>query len=85
MRNVWTTAACLLMMSVISRGADNPLLQNVDRRIQKEPGYIAKRPLYGLLVFGPARRSASGWYSTIRSRRRSVTTSFTSISMLMPT
>ena len=53
MRNVWTTAACVLIMSVIGRGADNPLLQNVDRRIQKEPGYIARRPFYGLLVFGP--------------------------------
>jgi hypothetical protein len=41
-------------MSVVGRAADIPALQNVDRRIAKEPDYIAKRPLYGLLAFGPA-------------------------------
>ena len=53
MRNAWATLACAVFMSVSSRAADNPLLHNVDRRIDKEPQYIAKRPLYGLLVFGP--------------------------------
>jgi len=44
----------MLLTPVLGRAYDNPVLQSVDRRIQKEPEYIARRPLYGLLVFGPA-------------------------------
>ena len=54
MRIGWAALACVLFMSVLGRAADNPLLKSLDRRIQKEPEYIARRPLYGLLVFGPA-------------------------------
>ena len=54
MRSAWASLACILLTPVLGRACDNPVLQNVDRRIQKEPEYIAKRPLYGLLVFGPA-------------------------------
>jgi hypothetical protein len=41
-------------MSVLGRAADNPVLRNVDRRIQKQPEYHAKRPLYELFVVGQA-------------------------------
>ena len=57
MRNVWTTAACVLIMSVISRGADNALLQNIDRRIQKEP------------ITSPSGRSTVCWCSDLRQKR----------------
>jgi hypothetical protein len=30
-----------------------PDLSNVDRAIKKEPAYVAKKPLYGLALFGP--------------------------------
>src|SRR6478672_4587729 len=33
--------------------ADLPDLAKIDRSIRKEPKYTAKRPLYGLAVFGP--------------------------------
>jgi hypothetical protein len=44
----------LLLTSALGRASDVPELKNVDRRIAKEPTYLAARPLYGLLVFGPA-------------------------------
>jgi hypothetical protein len=53
MRIAWTSLACLLLTSVLGRASDNPVLQNIDRSISKEPSYVAKRPLYGLLAFGP--------------------------------
>ena len=53
MRSSWASLICMLLTSVLVRAADIPVLQNVDRRIQKEPEYVAKQPLYGLLVFGP--------------------------------
>jgi hypothetical protein len=33
--------------------ADLPDLGKIDRRIRKEPAYVAKSPLYGLAMFGP--------------------------------
>jgi len=33
--------------------ADLPDLGKIDRTIRTEPTYTAKRPLYGLTVFGP--------------------------------
>jgi hypothetical protein len=39
---------------VLVQASDNPVLKNIDRAIAKEPKYVAKRPLYGLLAFGPA-------------------------------
>jgi hypothetical protein len=41
-------------MSALAQASDNPNLQNIDRAIPKEPKYVAKRPLYALLAFGPA-------------------------------
>jgi hypothetical protein len=41
-------------MPVLAQAVECPVLQNVDRRIEKQPDYISKRPLYGLLAFGPA-------------------------------
>lgn len=35
------------------RAAEMPDLARVDRAIQKEPTYVAKKPLYGLALFGP--------------------------------
>ena len=37
----------------VGQAADSPDLKEVDRRAPKEPAYTSKRPLYGLLVFGP--------------------------------
>ena len=53
MRNTWACLACMLLTSVLGRAADIPVLQDIDRRIPKQPEYIAKQPLFGLLVFGP--------------------------------
>jgi hypothetical protein len=33
--------------------AEMPDLSNVDRALKKEPAYVAKKPLYGLALFGP--------------------------------
>ena len=54
MRDASASLACMLLMSVLARATDIAFLQNVERRIQKEPEYIAKQPLYGLLVLGPS-------------------------------
>jgi len=54
MRGVWTSLACLLCTPGVGQASDIPGVQNVDRRIEKQPQYVAARPLYGLLVFGPA-------------------------------
>src|SRR5262249_10308212 len=43
----------LLLMGGFANAADVPDLSKIDRRIVKEPAYKAKRPLYGLYVFGP--------------------------------
>jgi hypothetical protein len=54
MRLAWASLTCALLTSVLGRAADEPFLRNVDRRIANEPKYSADRPLFGLLVFGPA-------------------------------
>jgi hypothetical protein len=53
MRSAWTSVACIFLTSALVRASDNPVLQNIDRAIPKEPKYVAKRPLYALLAFGP--------------------------------
>jgi len=58
----------MLLTSVVAQASDIPVLQNVDRRIRKEPEYVATRPLYGLLVFGPAAQKRV-WMVLDRSRR----------------
>jgi hypothetical protein len=40
-------------MGVLGQAADGPDLSPVVRKLRKEPSYVSKRPLYGLLVFGP--------------------------------
>lgn len=42
-----------LLASSPAWAAEAPDLSKVDRRIAKEPKYVAKQPLYGLYVFGP--------------------------------
>ena len=53
MRGSWAGPACVLLTAVLGRAADGPDLEGFDRRTPKEPSYTSKRPLYGLLVFGP--------------------------------
>lgn len=43
----------LLPGPVLVRAAEGPDLNAIGRQIAKEPKYVAKRPLYGLYVFGP--------------------------------
>lgn len=46
--------ASVLVLSFCSApAAEAPDLAKLDRTIKKEPAYVAKRPLYGLAVFGP--------------------------------
>jgi hypothetical protein len=54
MRSAWAGLACVLLAAALGRPSDIPGLPDIDRRIPKEPGYSARRPLYGALVFGPA-------------------------------
>ncbi len=56
MRSAWASLACMILTSVAAQASDIPVVKNVDRRIPKEPEYVAERPLYGLLVFGPSAR-----------------------------
>jgi len=53
MRGACAGMACVFLMSTFGQAADTPDLQNIDRRIEKQPAYIANRQLYGLLLFGP--------------------------------
>jgi hypothetical protein len=53
MRVSWAGPACVLLTAVLGRTADSRDLKDIDRRAPKEPSYTSKRPLYGLLVFGP--------------------------------
>jgi hypothetical protein len=53
MRSAWPIVACILLTSALVQASDNPVLKNIDRTIPKEPKYVAKRPLYALLAFGP--------------------------------
>jgi hypothetical protein len=54
MRTIWASVVFLLLTATLGRASDVPELKSVDRRIAKEPTYLAARPLYGLLVLGPA-------------------------------
>ena len=56
MRSIGTALVGILLTATLGpavQGADLP----IDRSIAKQPGYTAKQPLYGLLVFGPAKES----------------------------
>ena len=54
MGGAWSSLAWLLLAPLFGQAFENTALKNVDRRIEKQPAYNSKRPLYGLLVFGPA-------------------------------
>lgn len=54
MSHIWISLACLFIAANSTVTPDAVDLQKIDRRILKEPGYSAKQPLFGLLVFGPA-------------------------------
>jgi hypothetical protein len=49
--------------------AEMPDLAKIDRRIAKEPSYTARRPLYGLYVFGP-RAATHVWAVLDKSEER---------------
>jgi hypothetical protein len=52
-----TPVAFALVILALSPGAtpaaEMPDLSRVDRTIRKQPAYVAKKPLYGLALFGP--------------------------------
>jgi hypothetical protein len=54
MHPIRASLALFFLTSGAGNGSDIAQLRNVERRIAKEPKYVAGRPLYGLLVFGPA-------------------------------
>ncbi len=54
MRTASASLLWMLLTPVIVSASDLAVLQSVDRHIAKEPRYVASRPLYGLLVLGPA-------------------------------
>ncbi len=68
MRNAWAGLTYMLLTSVVAHASDIPSLRNVNRRIAKEPEYVATRPLYGLLVFGPSAQKRI-WMVLDRSKR----------------
>ena len=53
MRGAWAGWAYVLLSAAICHAADSPELKEVDRKPPKEPAYTSRRPLYGLLLFGP--------------------------------
>ena len=67
MRGSWATPACLLLTAVLGRAGDGPDLRDVDRRAPREPASTSRRPLYGLLVFGPEAK-ARVWMVLDRSK-----------------
>ncbi len=54
MRSALASLAFISVTSVLAQASDVAVLRNIDRHIPKEPKFVAARPLYGLLVFGPA-------------------------------
>jgi hypothetical protein len=67
MRRAWVGWTCILLSGTLGRAADRPDLKQVDRRAPKEPSYTSRRPLYGLLVFGPEAK-ARIWMVLDRSK-----------------
>ncbi len=66
-RGILNAALALGLLPVATARADPPPdLSKVDRRIVREPKYIAKDPLYGLYVFGPG-ASTRAWAVLDRS------------------
>jgi hypothetical protein len=58
---------CVLLTAVLGRAAESPDLKHIDRRAPKEPSYTSRRPLYGLLLFGP-KAQARVWMILDRSK-----------------
>ena len=67
MRGSWATPACLLLTAVLGRAGDGPDLQGRRQAGPREPAYTSRRPLYGLLVFGPEAK-ARVWMVLDRSK-----------------
>lgn len=57
MSHIWMGLACMFIAADPTAAPDPVDLQKINRSITKEPGYSAKQPLFGLLVFGPAART----------------------------
>src|SRR4051794_7427388 len=62
----WALAALALAAPAAPAGGP-PDLSRADRSIGKEPAYVARQPLYGLAVFGPAAEKRV-WMVLDRSR-----------------
>jgi hypothetical protein len=57
MHSTWAAWACVLLTAVSGHASDVPVPKAGDLQAPKEPAYISKRPLYGVLVFGPEART----------------------------
>src|SRR5439155_691615 len=57
MRGIWPGLACVLLTAVCGPAADIPDRKEIAPRALKEPAYNSRRPLYGVLVFGPEART----------------------------
>jgi hypothetical protein len=53
MRHLLCGLACWLAIASACAGDELPDLGKLDRTIRKQPVYMSKQPLYGLLAFGP--------------------------------
>jgi hypothetical protein len=67
MHGSWADPACVLLSAILSLAADGPDLVQIDRKAPKQPSYTSKRPLYGLVVFGP-NAQARVWMVLDRSK-----------------
>jgi hypothetical protein len=56
MRGSRAGLACVLVAAIAGHASDIPDRKDAVFRAPKEPAYVAKRPLYGLLVFGTEAR-----------------------------
>jgi len=65
-----TTAILGGLFALPALAADGPDLSKVDRRIAREPQYVAKQPLYGLYVFGPEAKTRA-WAVLDKSKEES--------------
>jgi hypothetical protein len=57
MRNFVYMVVALLLGQAYLRAAQPPDLSKIDRHLKRQPAYVAKEPLYGLYVFGPAAKT----------------------------
>jgi hypothetical protein len=50
----WLSLAGGLLAALSAAAAEPAALQQIERKAPREPRYVARQPLYGLLAFGPA-------------------------------